>query len=162
MALDLPALIRRLSAHDVAFVVIGGIAATMHGSAHVTYDLDIVYQRTPENIERLVRALEDIDPYLRGVPPGLPFNLDAATVTRGLNFTLTTTMGDLDLLGEVAGGGTYASLASDALKTTIGGQRFRYVSLGRLIELKRAAGRTKDLNILAELEALADELEGDE
>ncbi len=162
MALDLPGLIRRLSAHDVAFVVIGGIAATMHGSAHVTYDLDIVYQRTPENIERLVRALEDIDPYLRGVSPGLPFNLDAATVTRGLNFTLTTTMGDLDMLGEVAGGGTYESLASDALETTIGGQRFRYVSLERLIELKRAAGRTKDLNILAELEALADELEGNE
>ncbi len=72
---------------QVEFVVIGGIAAIAHGSARVTYDLDIVYRRTPENLERVVAALRPHDPYLRGAPPGLPFRWDAATLKRGLNFT---------------------------------------------------------------------------
>jgi predicted nucleotidyltransferase len=156
MTPDLPGLIRLLAERDVAFVVVGGIAATMHGSAHMTYDLDVVYRRTPDNIDALVRALAPIEPYLRGAPRGLPFTLDADTVARGLNFTLTTTLGDLDLLGEVAGGGTHEALVGDAEETSIDGHPFRYVSLARLIQMKRAAGRPKDLNMLAELEALAD------
>jgi len=156
MALDIPGLIRCLADGDVAFVIVGGVAATMHGSAHMTYDLDVVYERTPANIERLVRALAPLHPYMRGAPPGLPFRLDADTVSRGLNFTLTTDLGDLDVLGEIAGGGTYENLVSDALTTTLDGRSFRYVTLPRLIALKRAAGRSKDLNVLAELELLAD------
>jgi hypothetical protein len=94
----------------VEFIVIGGFAATAHGSAHVTVDLDVLYRRTDENLVRLASALEPIRPYLRGAPPGLPFQFDAATIRRGLNFTLTTEAGDLDLLGEAAGGGTYEDL----------------------------------------------------
>src|SRR5712692_2314754 len=79
-------------------------------SAHVTVDLDVVYRRTPENIARLAGALEPLQPYLRGAPPGLPFQFDVETIKRGLNFTLRTSAGDLDLLGEAAGGGTYDAL----------------------------------------------------
>ena len=78
-----------------------GVAATIHGSARVTQDLDIVYARTPENFARLVAALAPHAPYLRGAPPGLPFRWDAETIRRGLNFTLTTTLGDVDLLNTM-------------------------------------------------------------
>ncbi len=94
----------------VRFIVIGGGAAVAHGSAHITYDVDVVYARDAENVRKLVTTLAPYSPYLRGAPPGLPFRLDERTILAGLNFTLTTTIGDLDLLGEVAGGGSYEQL----------------------------------------------------
>lgn len=137
--------------------MVGGVAATVHGSAHITYDLAVVYRRTPENIERLAAALAPVEPYLRGAAPGLPFRFDAATILRGLNFTLTTKVGDLDLLGEVTGGGGYESLLPHTLQGTLGEHPFLCVTLHKLILLKRAAGRPKDLNVLGELEALLEE-----
>jgi hypothetical protein len=80
-----------------------GVAATIHGSARLTRDIDVVYDRRPENIARVVAALGPFAPYLRGAPLGLPFRWDTATVARGLNFILTTTLGDIDLLGEITG-----------------------------------------------------------
>jgi predicted nucleotidyltransferase len=156
---DFDALLRVLGTAHVEFIVVGGVAAIIHGSAHVTYDLDIVYHRTPENLERLAAALQPIEPYLRGAPPGLPFRLDPATLRRGLNFTLTTTLGDLDLLGEIVGGGTFDQLQTDAETVLVGELPVRHVSLPRLIALKRAAGRPKDFDMLAGLEALLEERE---
>jgi len=158
-ATDSPALIRALSEAGVEFIIVGGVAATIHGSAHVTWDLDVVYRRTPMNISRLAAALEPLHPYLRGAPDGLPFRFNPATISRGLNFTLTTALGDLDLLGEVAGGGTYEQLVADAETASLEGYDVRCVPLRTLIALKRAAGRPKDLNMIAELEALLDESE---
>ena len=155
--IDFPAAITLLASGGVEFIVVGGVAATIHGSAHITYDLDIVYRRTPENIEKLALTLEPVRPYLRGAPQGLPFRLDPATISRGLNFTLSTALGDLDLLGEATGAGTYENLLADTVVGTLDGVEFRCVSLRRLILLKRAAGRPKDLNILGELEALLEE-----
>jgi len=94
----------------VAFVVIGGLAVTVAGSARATSDVDVVYARDAENIERLVAALRPYKPSVSGAPPGLPFLWDAQTVRTGLNFTLVTELGALDLLGEVTGGGTYEEL----------------------------------------------------
>jgi predicted nucleotidyltransferase len=156
---DLPALLDVLSHGGVEFIIVGGIAATVHGSAHTTFDLDIVYRRTPGNIEKLAAALAPLQPYLRGAPEGLPFRLDPETITRGLNFTLVTTLGPLDLLGEITGGGRYETLLGETETATLGGAEIRCVSLRRLIGLKRAAGRPKDLNLVAELEALAEERE---
>jgi hypothetical protein len=82
----------------------------VHGAARATFDLDVVYRRTADNIGRLVLALTPYHPYLRGAPPGLPFRWDAPTIQRGLDFTLTTDVGDLDVLGEVTGGGSYEAL----------------------------------------------------
>ena len=156
---DFPALIKLLSAGDIEFIVIGGVAATIHGSAHITVDLDVLYRRSAENIQKLAAALGPIHPYLRGAPEGLPFRLDTATIARGLNFTLETSLGDLDLLGEVAGGPAYENVLPASETTTLEDLTFRCVSLRRLIALKRAAGRPKDLNVLAELEALLEERE---
>src|SRR2546422_940158 len=108
-------LLRTLSAGGVEFILIGGGAGIAHGSARLTRDLDVVYSRTPENLRRLVETLAPLKPYLRGAPKGLPFDWSVATVRAGLNFTLETALGELDLLGEVAGGGRYEDLAQNAV-----------------------------------------------
>jgi hypothetical protein len=150
-------LLGRLSANDVEFVIIGGLAATLHGSARVTYDLDVVYSRTPQNLSRLVAALAPFQPYLRGAPPGLPFRFDVDTLKRGLNFTLTTTAGPIDLLGELAGVGPYDAVSSRANTASMFGGRYRFIDLDGLILSKKAAGRPKDLETIAELEAIKEE-----
>ncbi len=154
---DFARLLDALATHDVGYIIIGGFAATAHGSAFLTVDLDVVYDRTPQNISRLVAALEPLSPYLRGAPPGLPFRFDAETVARGLNFTLRTSAGDLDLLGEATGGGTYDALMAHTDVREVFGYRCRFVDLETLIRLKRAAGRPKDIERIAELEALQQE-----
>jgi hypothetical protein len=140
----------------VEFIIIGGMAARAHGSARTTDDLDVVYSRSDGNIARLVKALAPIQPYLRGAPPNLPFEWSAKTVKAGLNFTLTTTLGWLDILGEVAGGGRYEELIEHAESVVVFGHKTDIVSLPWLIRLKRSAGRAKDLEAIAELELLGD------
>jgi predicted nucleotidyltransferase len=157
MIASLEPVLRLLHEHGIRAIVIGGWAAIMHGTARSTNDVDLVYARDPDNIQRLVEALRSWRPYLRGAPPGLPFLWDDATVRAGLNFTLTTDYGDLDLLGEVAGGGTYEELLPFSQEMTAFGITCRVVTLERLIQLKRAAGRPKDLEVIAELQALLEE-----
>lgn len=154
---DFARLLDALVSGEVEFIIIGGMAATAHGSAHVTADLDIVYRRTPENIARLAEALAPLQPYLRGAPPGLPFRFDVDTIERGLNFTLVTAAGDLDALGEATGGGTYEALLPRSEARSVFGVAVRFVDLETLIRLKRAAGRPRDLERIAELEAIAEE-----
>jgi hypothetical protein len=134
-----------------------GVAGIVHGAARLTYDVDVVYDRSFANIKRLVDALKPLSPDLRGAPAGLPFVLDERTIRNGLNFTLTTTLGDLDLLGEVVGGGGYNQLLAHSFDIITFGVSFKCVKLPTLIKLKRAAGRPKDLESLAELEGLLEE-----
>jgi len=141
----------------VEFIVIGGAAATIHGSARITRDVDIVYRRTADNLRRLVDALAPYSPYLRGAPAGLPFRWDERTLHRGLNFTLTTSIGDLDLLGEVTGGGNFEALLPHSSPVQAFGIECLCLNLDKLIQVKRAAGRPKDLEAIAELEALREE-----
>ena len=154
---DFARLLIVLTSGGVEFIIIGGFAATAHGSAYVTVDLDIMYKWTRENMVRRVAALEPLRPYLRGAPPGLPFRFDLDTIERGLNFTLATRAGDLDLLGEVAGGGTYEALLPRSEVRVVLGLDCRFVNLETLIHLKRAAGRPKDIERIAELELLRQE-----
>ncbi len=154
---DFAALLRCLSEAGVEYILVGGAAATAHGSARLTQDLDVVYRRSAENIGRLVSALATRNPYLRGAPPGLPFRWDVGTVQRGLNFTLTTELGAIDLLGEITGGGRYENLLSDCVTIKVFGVACRCLGLERLIQVKRAAGRPKDLEAIAELEAILEE-----
>jgi len=154
---DFAALIRRLCEAEVEFVLVGGAAAIAHGSARQTLDVDVVYHRTAENIRRVAAALGPYSPYLRGAPPGLPFRWDEETIARGLNFTLTTSLGDIDLLGEIVGGGGYENLARHAIRLRAFDAECLCLSLEQLIRTKRAAGRPKDLEAIAELEALLEE-----
>lgn len=159
MAVDLAQVIPPLVRAKVDFILIGGMAAILHGSARVTFDVDVVYSRTPENMERLVAALAPHDPYLREAPPNLPFSWDAKTIRNGLNFTLTTTLGDIDLLGEVAGGETYQTLLSHSFDVEAFGVRFKCIDLPALIRIKEAADRPKDREAIAELRVLLEEIE---
>jgi hypothetical protein len=146
-------LLSRLTEHGVEFVVIGGLAVIAHGHIRTTAALDVCDARTPENVRRLVAALADLSPRLRGAPPELPFFWDEKTVKNGLNFTLVTSLGELDLLGEVTGLGTYGDIALRAEVVT----SIKLLSLEDLIRSKAAAGRAKDLLDLEALRKLRDE-----
>ena len=150
-------LLQALVTANVEFIIIGGAAATAHGSARLTEDLDIVYRRTPENVGRIVAALLPYDPYLRGAPPGLPFKWDQRTISNGLNFTLISALGAIDLLGEITGGGNYDDLLPHSIKLQLFGLKSLCLGLERLIHVKRAAGRPKDFEAIAELEAILEE-----
>jgi predicted nucleotidyltransferase len=149
------------SLHDAGaeFILVGGVAAVAHGSARLTQDVDVSYARSEANLRRIVAALLPHEPYLRGAPPGLPFEWSVETLRSGLNFTLTTRVGDIDLLGEIVGGGTYEDLVDHCITVTIFGRETRLLDLPWLIRVKRAAGRPKDLEVIAELEALQEEIE---
>jgi hypothetical protein len=154
---DYRRLLTALHRKGVESIVIGGFAATVHGSARFTQDVDVVYARTTENLERLVAALEPLKPYLRGAPPGLPFEWSVSTLRSGLNFTLTTSAGSIDLFGEIVGGGTYHDLVPYSSIVRLFGLEIRVLNLEALIRTKRAAGRPRDLEAIAELEALREE-----
>lgn len=148
-----------LQRSEVNFILIGGLAGMAHGSNRATLDVDVVYDRSPENIRRLVAALRPHDPYPRGAPPGLPFLWDEVTITSGLNFTLQTKVGAIDLLGEATGQGNYENLSECCTTIKIFGTQCQCVTLAKLIELKRAAGRPKDFEAIAELEYLLSQRE---
>ena len=152
-------LLAALTSAGVEFIIVGGVAARAHGSSRVTDDLDVSYSRSPANLARIVSAFAPFTPYLRGAPPGLPFKWSAATLRAGLNFTLTTTAGAIDLLGEITGGGQYEALLPHAMTITVFGRELLILELPWLIRVKRAAGRPKDLEVIAELEALREEIE---
>ena len=154
---DFFGLLRALTDGGVDFILIGGMAAIAHGSARVTEDLDVVYDRTPQNLARLIASLSPHQPYLRGAPPGLPFHWDERTIQYGLNFTLVTSLGDVDLLGEIVGGGGYKALLPHTVQLDVCGISCRCISLDKLIDVKRATGRPKDFEVVAELVALRDE-----
>jgi hypothetical protein len=132
-------LLQMLHTAGVKFVLIGGLAAVAHGAETVTGDVDICYARDRENLERLVQALVPLHPRLRGAPPDLPFRLDVSTLRAGLNFTLTTDLGDLDLLGEVVGMGGYESIYAVSQEMEMSGRRYAVITLEGLIHAKRAA-----------------------
>ena len=159
--IDFPTLLRALTEARVRFIIVGGAAATAHGATRLTQDLDLVYDRSEQNLENLVSALAPHEPYLRGAPPNLPFSLDVDTLRRGLNFTLTSKLGDVDLLGEILGGGDYADLEPHTIAIEVFGVRCRCLGLDKLIEVKRATGRPKDLEVLAELIAIRRARSGD-
>ena len=148
---DVQRLLDVLSAAGVDFVVVGGVALVLRGSSRVTLDLDLCYARDRENLRRLAAALAPYHPRLRGAPPDLPFLWDDRTLASGLNFTLTTDLGDLDILGEVAGVGAYAQVSDGSSELVVGDTAIRVMDLDALERSKRAAGRAKDLLDLAEI-----------
>jgi hypothetical protein len=147
-------LLKVLCDAQVRFVIIGGAAAAAQGVTYPTYDLDICYDRGRDNIDRLARALEPFHPRLRGVPDDLPFSLDSVTIAHGMNFTLTTDLGDIDLFGEVLGIGGYREVKALSATLSLFGFECAVLSLDGLIRSKRATARPKDLLVLQEMEAL--------
>jgi len=157
--IELRSAIEAFARHEVEFIIIGGVAMNLHGSAHVTFDLDICYNRRRTNLKRVAAALAPYHPRLRGLPRHLPFVWDEQTLQSGTNFTFTTDLGDIDLLGEVKGVGTYADAFAVSVTVPLYEIECHVLTLDSLIASKRAAGRTKDLLVLPELEALREVME---
>jgi hypothetical protein len=143
-----------LARHEVRFVVIGGIAASLQGSTTITNDFDICYARDQENLERLTAALKELQATLRGTRDPVAFRLQARTLKAGLNFTFDTKYGPFDCLGAASGSFDYEQLMPNADPMNLVGTNISVASLDDLIRMKRAAGRNKDLIEIENLSAL--------
>lgn len=147
-------LLARLVHQQLEFVVIGGVALVSRGGSRLTNDLDVVYGRSPANLARLVAAVAPLHPRLRGAPPELPFFFDERTLRSGLNFTLATDAGELDLFGDVPGLGGYDQALAVSSRLPLFGHDVAVLNLDGLERTKRAAGRAKDLLDLEMIAAL--------
>jgi predicted nucleotidyltransferase len=139
---------------DVRFVVIGGAAMVLHGSDHITQDIDFSYDRKRGNLRTLSRILSSRKAKLRGVPDDVPFILDEYTFRNVQNMTLDTDLGAVDLLAVPEGVDSFEGLWERARVMNFGGYTVRVASIDDLIAMKRAANRPKDQNHILELLAL--------
>jgi hypothetical protein len=148
------ALLKRLLAHGVDFVVVGGVAMVGHGSARITRDLDICYATDGPNLEALGAAMVEAGARLRGVPGDIPFVPDAHTLRRTSILTLDSPEGWIDLLVSPDGAPPYQELRSRAERVAIDGAAILIASLDDLEAMKRASGHAKDKLDLEEIEVI--------
>ena len=160
-AFDPLAALRALVAAGVRFVLIGGVAARIHGSPSLTRDVDVCYARDRDNVERLATVLRDLHARLRGVDEDVAFVLDGRTLLAGADFTFVTDVGDVDVLALPAGVNGYDELAAGAESVDLDGVSVLVASLDDLMRMKRSTGRAKDRAELEILAAIADERSGD-
>jgi len=139
---------------EVRFVVVGGLAGAAHGSGRLTDDLDLCYDVTGDNVERLSAVLAAWDAYPRGIDPGLPFFMDARQFRTTPVMTLATREGYIDVLDIITGIGGYHEALAQSVEFTAFDTAFAVLDLPALIVAKRATGRRKDADHLPELEAL--------
>jgi hypothetical protein len=150
-------ILRVLAEHDVEFVVIGGMAAALHGADYITVDLDVTPRRTLENLDRVSSALEVLDARIRvvGIPDGLPFSHDGRSLGQSAVWNLQTRFGDLDLAMEPAGfDGGWDDLHPGIVVVHLGGVPTEVAGLADVITSKAAADRPKDRAMLPTLRAL--------
>jgi hypothetical protein len=149
-------LLRALSHHRVNFVLIGALAARLHGFPRLTADADITPAVDKPNLQRLAAALNELDAkvYTESLPEGLAFDCSAATLSRAAMWNLVTKAGRLHIAFEPAGVEGYDDLKKDAERFEAFGVRFFVASLDDIIRSKEAAGRPKDLDDVAILRAM--------
>jgi len=147
-------LLQRLVARGVDFVVIGGIAAILHGSSRATFDLDICFATDEPNLRSLGEVLVGLDARLKGVDDAVPFVPDAETLRRVEVLTLETAAGELDVLARPSRAPRYDVLRRRADRYDLGGFSVLVASVDDLIAMKQAANRRKDQADVEELEAI--------
>jgi hypothetical protein len=145
-----------LERHGVRYVVIGGVAAILHGAAHVTTDVDVVPQDARDNLERLSDALKEIHARIRvsGEPDGVPFDHSVESLARVRIWNLQTDIGDLDITFEPSGTHGYDDLKRDAIVMRLRSGNVPVASLADVIRSKEAADRPRDRAVLPGLRAL--------
>lgn len=154
------AMIRTLNGHGVHYVVIGGIAAGVQGAMWATFDLDVVYERSPANHSALASALRDLRATPVDIPADVTVTVDRRALDQGDVWTLMTRYGRLDLMGEPAPGLRYVELIRRA-RWIDGAERYPVASVDDLIAMKAYAGRPKDVGHVELLRAAAEELRAD-
>lgn len=148
-------LLQRIADAGIDFVIVGGLAAVMHGSSYVTRDIDLCLVLTADNIDRLREALRDLNPRHRMTPQRLPFLSYPPAGQPLQNLYLETDEGVVDLLTTVLGVGDFARLKAKADRLEVGGRHYSVMALEDLIAAKEALGREKDLLTAKELRAIA-------
>src|SRR5580765_8149002 len=146
-------LLKRLHDHGVRFVVIGGVAASLRGSALTTMDVDVCIALDDENLFRVHAAMQGINARFRMRPDRMPIWDDPTRLIGFRNINLVTDLGQIDLLGEVTGIGTYEQVVAGSSELDVGGFVVRVMELDTLLISKRAAGRPKDQVAIMHLEA---------
>ena len=149
-----------LGRHRVDYVLIGGLAATLHGSSALTNDADICPDPSSENLERLAAAVREMKARVRNEaePDGVAFSADPEFLQRMQLVNLTTRFGDFDIAFQPAGGHGYEDLVRRAVEIEVDGTVVRVASLADIIRSKEAANRPKDRATLPILYALEDEI----
>ncbi len=148
----------RLAEHGVEFVVGGGLAVMMHGSALQTQDVDIACAMNPKNLHLLLDALEDLHPVHRMTPQRIPFTRAQVDEGNLKNLYLSTDWGQLDCLGEIKGIGDYSACLARSVTVRLGNGEIRVLDLDAMIDAKRAMKRPRDLHAVLELEAIREKL----
>lgn len=143
-----------LHTHRVEFIVIGGQAEALLGSPRVTFDIDLCYRRTKDNLKRLAAALRELKPTLRNAPPDLPFVIDEQSLALGCNFTFRTPFGPLDLLGYLEPLGDFDVIAKHATAMQVAEMELNVISIDDPITIKRHIGRPKNRESLLQLLAI--------
>jgi hypothetical protein len=153
-----------LTQEGVQFVLIGGMAAILHGDVGVTVDVDVVPDREAANLERLARALRTLGARIRaeGEPEGLAFDCSAeffGNLSPDSIVNMTTEAGDLDVTFCPSGTQGFRDLRRDAVEIEAAERLHILVaSLADIIRSKEAAGREKDRLALPRLRRLLDRL----
>ena len=146
-----------LAAHDAEFILVGGVAAVLQGAPISTFDLDVVHSRSTTSLDRLLAALETLEARYRD-PAGRRRAPDKALLASDGHHLLMTRAGPLDVLGTIGQGSSYEDLLAHTIPMeTDPGVRVRVLDLETLIETKQAAGRDKDLAVLAVLRRTLEE-----
>jgi predicted nucleotidyltransferase len=148
-------ILQRLADAGLEFVVIGGYAGVIHGSALITNDVDICAVLSPENVEKIRAALGDLHPFHRATHRRLSLLDHPAPGETLHNLYLQTDQGIVDVLSSVLGLGDFARLKASAEDFEIAGRMYSIISLEDLIVAKQAVGREKDLLAVKELRAIA-------
>lgn len=160
---DLTTLLARLAASGVDFVLVGGLAAVAQGAPVTTFDVDIVHARTPENIDRLVAFLGDVNARYRRRPGGAPLPPSRIALEGPGHSLFMTDLGPLDVLGEIDQGLSYEDLVPDSVTVELSGHTTRVLGLAAIVRSKRKSNHPKDRQILPVLEeVLRQRDEGDD
>jgi hypothetical protein len=144
---DYLALIRTLVEHGVDFIIVEGVSAVLHGAPVTTFDLDVVHSRTPDNIARLLSALQDLDAYYRA-RGDQRLRPTPARLTSPGHQLLMTRLGPLDLLGTIGASHDYEGLLSHSLEVQVGGMLVQILDLETLIRTKVELDRDKDRAVI--------------
>lgn len=139
-----------LDAHNVEYVVVGGIAVQVYGHVRMTNDIDLIPAPTPQNLTRLATALNELE--ARVLNQGNEhLAIDAQMLPRATLWQLATRHGDIDVLHDAPGAPPFLQLRERALVITLSDHPIPIASRDDLIRMKRQAGRPIDLSDVAAL-----------